>query len=208
MVLLRGIELELHEDEDFSNAIRRDGDFYEADILDYLRDNFNKHDLIIDAGANIGNHTVYFLNFLKSNGIIAFEPWEENFNLLRKNAKSGNVIFLPYALSNKSGFLNFSPNRQNAGAGEINPEGNERVYAVTLDEALQFVENKVTLLKIDVEWHEPQLIEGAIETIEMDHPLILIEDSALSYHEILEPLGYKLYKEWPHHNTYLWKWSQ
>src|SRR5260221_8795610 len=80
--------------EDFSDAIIRDNDFYERDILDYIRDNYPIHECILDVGANIGNHTVYFAKYLDYKAIVAFEPIPDNFVLLKENIKDLDNVYL------------------------------------------------------------------------------------------------------------------
>jgi hypothetical protein len=60
-------------------------------------------EIIIDAGANIGLASIYFANKYPEAKIIAVEPEESNFRLLRKNAAPyKNIIPLQAALWNKN----------------------------------------------------------------------------------------------------------
>jgi FkbM family methyltransferase len=200
---IRGVELELHHDEALSNHIRRTQDFFETDILDFLRDNFPVHGTILDVGANIGNHSVYFANFLTYGSIIAFEPVPENFDLLKRNLRPyNNIGLVEYAVSNVTQTVEIARNRENMGAGEVRPTGGDlEVQAISIDSiGLQ----AVTLIKIDVEWHEPQVLEGAQDTIYICRPLILIEDANKQYAKLLP--DYDLIKAWEHHKTYLYQW--
>lgn len=210
---LRGnIEFQLHEDEAFSNAIRRDGDFFEAEILDYLAKNHPTHHIILDVGANIGNHTVYFASFLEYEYIYAFEPIFDNWKLLAYNASFfRNVFPIQAAVSDQKGYLQMSINRGNMGASQVDRNGEERVQSTKLD-CMTFAEDlPVTLLKIDTEWHEPAVIDGAHELITKWHPLILIEDTNNEYEPLLTWFGkghYEQEKAWPEHNTYLYRWIE
>ena len=93
------------------------------------------------------------------------------------------------------------------GACEISEEdpNGERVYVDTIDDISYWIhpKGKITLLKIDVEWHEPQVLKGAERVLREDKPLVLIEDTDRQY-EKLFPENYKLLYEWKHHNTYLY----
>lgn len=209
---LRGIELHLHENEALSNAIRRSEDFFESEILDYIRDNHNKQVIIVDVGANIGNHTVYFANFLQYQQIVAFEPIDANFQLLAKNIETyRNVVALPIALSDYNGNIQMSINRLNMGASQVDPNGEITVIAEKLDTFFQYNEWPITLLKIDAEWHEPAVIEGAHELISRWKPLILLEDANKEYEPLLTWFGkggYVLDKGWDEHKTYLYRWEE
>ena len=202
-ISLRDKYFTVHGFEDISNAIVRDNDFYEHEILDYLAENYPIHKRIIDVGANIGNHTVFFSRFLKYDSIVAFEPDFENYAILTKNLRlneAKNVHPVNAALGNYNGTINLFLNNRNFGMHQVmNEPGGKPVPIYTLDIS-GF--DDVTLIKIDVEYYEPQVLEGAKETIERCHPLILIEDVDLKYADILE--GYKLLQAFPHYRTYLY----
>src|SRR6185295_19958592 len=98
--------------------------FFEAEILDYMRDNHNDQKVILDIGANIGNHSVYFANFLKYNFLYAFEPVLDNYLLLEKNISQYPNTFASNSAVNSNG----SPvymyiNRGNMGASQVSEEG-------------------------------------------------------------------------------------
>ncbi len=201
---IRGIEIYLHPNEALSNHIRREKDFFEPDILDYLKSHYQSQNTIVDVGANIGNHALYFANFLQNRKIICFEPVPDNFNLLQKNLNPyPNTQLYQLALSDKKENLKVKPNPDNMGASKVDQSGNLKVNAITLD-SLKL--QNITLLKIDVENYEPQVLEGAKDTIERCHPLILIEDGNLSYAKLLP--DYELEMSWPKHKTYLYRWKK
>lgn len=127
----------------------------------------------IDVGANIG---IYALRFAKRVGhrgtVHAFEPDQTNVARLATNASLNgleNIIRChKVAVSNASGEVSFyRSDSAHSGWGslvrfsDIAVEG-ALVPAVTLDDFLA-AENieAVDMLKIDVEAHEPELLEGA-----------------------------------------------
>lgn len=199
---VRGINLCLHEHEQLSNHIRRENDFFEANILDYIKEKYPVQKTIVDAGANIGNHTSYFANFLKYASIVCFEPIPDNFRLLEENSNYPNIKLYQSALSNKQETLKMSPNHRNMGASRVNRNGVVDVEAVALD-SLNLQD--VSLLKIDVEDSEVYVLEGAKETIRRCHPRILLEDKDGKYGKLLT--GYVLEKAWPDQCTYLYSWN-
>lgn len=200
---IRGIEIHLHEREDLSDHIRREKDFFEADILDYLKDYHPVHETIIDIGANIGNHSVYFANYMKYSLLAAFEPIPANYNLLIQNLTGSKHIQLyNFAVADKRGTLRLSPDTDNMGASKVREDGSIEVRAMTIDSC--YFDN-VTLMKIDVEGYEPYVLEGAKDTIFRSHPLILIEDWKGTYGKLLP--DYEIEKAWPEHSTYLYRWK-
>lgn len=203
---VRGIPLAVHEDEALSNAIVRDRDFFEAEILDYIRDIYPKQETIFDVGANIGNHTVYFANYLEYKEIWAFEPYWESFTLLDYNTKEySNIHCSNVAISDQGGQVYLLHNRENFGATEVTIEKNEwPVECVTLD-GFEYIKPRVSLLKIDVEFWEPHVIWGGQKFLKRHRPLILIEDAKDEYGALLP--NYRMVKAWPQHITYLYEWS-
>jgi len=202
---VRGVELELHKDEALSNAIRRDNDFFEFEVLDFIRDFFPVQRVVIDIGANIGNHAVYFANFLKFyEYIICFEPVPENYAILVKNLEGYKGIYMyNCALSDKTQMLKMSVNRGNMGASAVQSDGELLVQAFSLD---RLYYKNVTLIKIDVEEYEPQVLDGAQDTIAKWKPLIIIEDWHNKYEELL-PKGYQCIKGWEVGKTYIYEWK-
>lgn len=198
---IRGIMFHLHEYEDLSNHIKRERDFFEAEILDYLAEHHHDQKHIVDIGANIGNHSVFFANFLSYTKITCFEPIPTNFDLLVKNmAPYLNVFTTQVALSDHIKKLRMHLNQDNYGASKVDKDGPIYVSAKTLD-SLRLAD--VTLIKIDVEGHEPQVLAGAKNTIDRDKPLVLIEDWYQQYGELLP--NHEIEKAWPHHATYLYR---
>ena len=198
---LRGVPFEVHNDEALSNAIKRDNDFFEAEILDYLATHHKKQGTILDIGANIGNHTVFFAAFLNAQMIYALEPLEENFRVLANNiAPFSNCIAYQLAASAHSGEISMFLNRENYGASTIHLDGDRLVPCTTIDN-MGF--SNVTLMKIDVEEHEPAVLAGASKTIQRNQPLILMEDWYGKNKEYL-PSNYTLLHGWDYDHTFLY----
>jgi FkbM family methyltransferase len=204
--LLDDTLLYIHDDQDmFSNALVRDQDYYEKEILEYLADKHPQHEVILDIGANIGNHTAYFAQYLEYNQIIAFEPIPDNFELLCKNVgRYPNVQTRRDAVGAERKSVRMMIRRDNMGACEIveDERGTEIVSMIRVDDLL--LSDKVTLMKIDVEWYEPNVLAGADNIIKEDHPLILIEDVKGDFVPHILMGTYKIEKAWPQHRTYLY----
>ena len=189
--------------EALSDHIVREQDYFEKEILEYLADKYPQHETILDIGANIGNHSVYFSQYLEYSSIIAFEPIPDNIELLMKNVKDRpNISIRQEAVGDKTEKVKMTIKRDNMGACEVNDFGTEVVQQTRVDD--WFIISPVTLMKIDVEWRELQVLDGAKNTLKEDKPLILIEDSSQLYFDTLNSLGYDIIKAWNHHNTYLY----
>lgn len=129
----------------------------------------------IDVGAHIGSMTVPLARLVGPAGhVYAFEPQRAVFRELHHNLKlNGFDHATPYlmALSSKPGFLEMNPVVMDEGFGRVG-KGGERVEARTLD---SFGFSNVSLIKIDVEGHELEVLNGAMETISRWHPALVLE---------------------------------
>jgi FkbM family methyltransferase len=145
--------------------------------------------LAVDVGASIGNHALWFAAVCGLR-VIAVEPLDHE--RLSENVALNpdlDIEVWPYALGDRryTGEVTGAPAHV---IGDSFPEDGVRIRR--LDDA--GVEN-VSLLKIDVEGMEPQVLSGAVETIQRDRPLIFAEaiDKTAAAHvaDILKPLGYR-----------------
>lgn len=197
-----GVTLQIHDEgEALSDHINREQNFFEPDILEYLSRYYSKQETILDVGANIGNHTTFFAAALNYKAIVAFEPVSDNFKLLEQNMAPFGAIYLrQVAVGAENKKIHMTINRSNMGACEVDPNGSYSVQQIRLDD---IIVPPVSLIKIDTEWSEPGVLEGARNLIELDRPLILIEDVEDKY-KVLLPIAYHLIRAWPDHRTYLY----
>lgn len=181
------------EQEYISNYIRRINNFYEVWMLRYIKEKYPNHGSIIDIGANIGNHVKYFANFLNFEGIYCFEPHDINFNLLVDNVQS-KVIAYNCALGAVKGKCKlWSSAEPNSGHFRVynDNSADASIDLLTLDE---FVFSNVTLIKIDVEGFEYNVILGAMRTILKYKPVLFIETNDNNVTELLQMIGYVPHK--------------
>lgn len=125
--------------------------------IEWLRAAAGPEDLVYDVGANIG----FTAALLASRGarVIAFEPSPRAFGLLKKNARAG-IEARQIALSDQPGRL-FFEERDRLDLSSVADAGALAIEAVTIDS----LGEAPTLIKIDVEGYEPQVLRGATETL-------------------------------------------
>ena len=152
-----------------------------SEIARYL----DPHRDSIDVGANFGIYT-YFLA-LRSRFVFAIEPVPENFRPLcwMIGAYRLNARPIPAAASNKCGQLRFSV-RENLYCSHVEESGELLVSSITLDS----LNLNPSFIKIDVEGHDAQVLEGAIETLHRAHPALLVEVSCKATWDFLHSAGY------------------
>ncbi len=142
-----------------------------------LQDLFSKGD-VLDIGANIGNHSVFFARFFAR--VCAFEPNPLAFRMLELNAElSGAIDPYPFGLGSQCGHGRLVGCEGNMGAmrlelDNLDADSKNLVAIHALDElALPF--NDIQLIKIDVEGAEHEVLLGARETLRKEQPIIVFE---------------------------------
>ena len=174
-------------------AIKNNDDFYESELLDWLFGLTLEDGIIIDCGANIGNHTVFFSSVMNKR-VISLEPNPKAFSQLQKNILFNNLnnvttLQIGAGSSSYSSSINVVPG--NLGASKINKDQGGNVPVQPID-SLVGTKDKIVLIKIDVEGMELDVIKGATSIIERDMPFILVEAMTYDgYDEIQSVLGNK-----------------
>jgi FkbM family methyltransferase len=195
------IPFHVHDRSELISDELRKGRFFEEELLRDLTLERGDHGTIVDAGAHIGNHAVFFARYLHPREVHAFEPSPENLEVLDRNLAT--LAHLPVvavrhdlALGDQEQTGHMTSNPSNTGAITFRPGGGD-VRMATLDAMVQQLALRdVTLLKIEVVGWELALIRGAQDLLERDRPTIVVETTTLRMlHDVLrhlEPLGYRL----------------
>jgi len=136
-----------------------------------------KGDTVIDVGANVGMFTIKAsLSVGEKGKVIAIEPVEENFRVLRRNIeyhRCDNVILLNKACGNRKGksimlISLLSGTHQLKSVGK-DPEFFKKEVEVdtdTLDNICKEIGiSRIDFLKIDVEGAEMDVLKGAEESL-------------------------------------------
>lgn len=172
--------------------------FYEAALLDMLRQRVAPGSVIVDAGANVGNHTVYFAKLCHAKAVHAFEPMPHMQRVLQRNADLNGpdqVQVHPYALGAEEGEIGVAIfNAANLGSTTLDAGSSGGIPVRPLD---AFDLQDVALIKIDVEGMQDAVLAGARATIARCHPLMVIEafdrgDERLATERVLDKLGYQV----------------
>ena len=137
----------------------------------------------IDIGCHKGEILDIFLKFAKNGEHYAFEPIPVMYKMLVEKYKNLNCLIYPTALSDKSGITTFNYVKSNpAYSGLLKREyrnANENIEEInvatdTLDNVIP-CNILISIIKIDVEGAELQVLKGAVETIKRSKPLIIFE---------------------------------
>jgi len=172
--------------------------FYEEMMLEDIQNRVKDTSEIIDIGANIGNHTIFFSSICQCE-VHAFEPQKNVFNLLKKNVQLNNqeykVELYNIALGEKEDKGDIKiVDKNNLGSSEVEYNINGKVIIKTLDSFISLFKN-IAVIKIDVEGMELSVLKGAVKTIKKFKPLLYIETRTQEEFEFIEnflsPLGYE-----------------
>ena len=159
------------------------------EILDFVavEQSVGQRPLIIDAGANIGASAVYFALTFPEAVIVAIEPEESNFALLRRNVEGLNVRCLKAALSSSEGSARVvDPGEGHWGYRTEASTDTAGIPCVTIPHIFHEERWKGVfplIVKIDIEGGEGDVFSRNIEWVKKT-PLVIIE-----LHDWLMPKG-------------------
>lgn len=203
-----GTLLYLSHDNTIGRSLSLYGEWSEPEAFVFAQ-MLHQGDVVVEAGANIGSHTVMLSAAVGEQGIVhAFEPQRHAFQLLCANAalnQRTNVHAHHAALGDETGsvaFPSFNPRDEiNFGAVSLHLNwdnlARETVPIHTLD-SLQLP--RLDFLKADVEGFEINVLRGARQTIAQHRPLMHLEyinpysdDISAHIFEIVAAMDYRLW---------------
>jgi FkbM family methyltransferase len=182
------------------------GEFSEGEI-EVFRQLVREGDVVLDIGANLGAHTLFFARQVGAAGrVLAFEPQRVLFQMLCANVALNsllNVWCYPHAVGAAPGAIavpaiDYCRPNNFGGLSLEGDAGGERVPVVTLD-GLDLP--RCNLIKIDVEGMERAVLCGARDTLARFRPLLYVEndraDRSAELICLLDELDYTLYWHQP-----------
>ena len=166
---------------DIGNALFYSGAFEQKELL-LCRKYLSDQSVVLDIGANIGLHSLYFSTVAHAGTVISFEPSLETFEFLAKNVKGkSNISPLNVAVSSHGGLLNFFQASDNAYSSLIDTKRKSivnvrRVICMTVDDVVSGLQlPRVDFVKIDVEGLESSVLQGMEKVIDKYNPVIFCE---------------------------------
>ena len=159
---------------------------WEQHILDVLAKIMeDRPGTFIDAGSFIGPHSIGISKLVPNAKIVAFEPTKQAFKCLQENAKRSvsNIEVHNVALSNTNGEGSMMYNNDGNPGGCFLRNGesdnlddhNTEMNTVGIRTLDSFNIDNVSLIKIDTEGQEDNVILGAVNTIKKNKPVLVIE---------------------------------
>jgi FkbM family methyltransferase len=162
-----------------------------------------KGDTVLDIGANFGVFTKLFSELVGPQGsVISFEPIPQTFRTLAAGVKRyhlDNVRVFNKALSDIVGTVQmFVPQYADAPGDNLYEasivSNSQSQNTLTIDsvsiDSLQLP--RVDFMKIDVEGHELNVLQGGRRTLEQHHPTLMVEVSSPGTADFLcKEMGYR-----------------
>ena len=160
---------------------------YESHVLPLFLDSLKTGDVVLDIGANIGTYSLPAARRVGESGrVISVEPVTRNVQSLCAGVtqnKFSNVSILPFAASDRASViavLRHSDSSNGIVDTHIHgAEASDYVSTQRLDTVLAYLE-RLDVVKLDIEGHEPVAWPGLRALIERHRPLIFSEFSPVA----------------------------
>jgi FkbM family methyltransferase len=193
----------VHDRHDSIQAHHSAGHLYEAEELELIAKHLAPGARVLDIGANIGNHTVWFEKFGKASSIVPLEPQPRiikhlKLNCLLNGLKTVDLSYLGLALgkSDAQGTITIEDAFNPAGAViALDPAGEIPIrHGDTI-----FNNHTFDFVKIDTEGAELDVIEGLSKMIARCQPTMFVEvanENQERFIALVETLGYDIVAEY------------
>jgi FkbM family methyltransferase len=170
---------------------------------EFLRQSLTKDSTFFDVGGGIGTYSV-FVARLTSGPIHTFEPVEENITTincnLHANSVDSRVRLNRIALSNKEGFGHMKKDAHLfcSRLSDVSMQSyDDSIRVTTLDAyCLEEKVDHIDVLKIDVEGHEREVIEGArglLRDKKIDVIILEVYSELDDFYDSLKYLGFNYF---------------
>lgn len=190
---------------------------YEHEMLTAMRGTLEPNQVVVDIGANVGNHSLY-LRVACHAQVFAYEPDPRLVEAIHASIDANNITsgitVKELALGSSrhlSTLVDDTPgNLGGQHLSETPHAAGQTVQVIRLDD--ESFPNTVRALKIDVEGHEMHVLKGATKLLESDHPDVWVEclnqESYTEISDFLRTLGYEFNATYNASPTHHFTWSQ
>jgi FkbM family methyltransferase len=188
---------------------------FTEELLNNLSKIITPDSIVIDIGAQSGNMSVAYSLFAKK--VISFEPNPATYEVLEKNVElHSNIIPFNYAVSDMEGQLKFHysdeglcnggfAERTAVGVGVTGHTVPIDVWGINLENFLEendLIDNRISLIKIDTEGHDKDILKTMVNLIDKHSPVIITElytglnlNETQDMMDTLKSIGYRAYDE-------------
>lgn len=194
-----------------TRVIAQTSSFYELELLAEIFHRTMPGWIFVDAGAHIGNHSVFLGAILGLKGY-AIEQNPHTFAALQRNLAANQlterVRAINAAVGGRAGRAKTIPaeDAHNSGMDRVEMSADGPLAMITLD---SLALPRLDLLKIDVEGFEVECLKGAQDTIDRCSPLIVAEaiepQNFQDQSDFLRPFGYRPARRFNVTPTYIYE---
>jgi len=177
--------------------------FFEIAELKYVTERLQPGAFVLDVGANIGNHVIFWAKSVADSNYICFEPNGPVADHLAKNLQLNSVDhrvqIIRKAVGENDGFVSIGDVDQlNEGATRVHLDQASDIPMVSLDTESAIPQDRIDFIKIDVEGFENEVLRGAQKLIEKHKPFLFVEvanDNKDEFHQLISSMNYFVDKE-------------
>jgi FkbM family methyltransferase len=172
-------DLEYYINTDIGNKLYFEGAF-EKNELQLCAKFIKENSIVIDIGANIGTHSIYFAKIATKGIVLAIEPQVTIFPTLLKNISNfNNIIPLNIAIDSEMKISEFFIMSDNAYSSLKDTKRKKvlqvkRVVTMPLDSLIDLFD-KIDFIKIDVEGFEKNVLLSMENILKRDKPTLFVE---------------------------------
>jgi FkbM family methyltransferase len=208
--LYNGLICNLHNTNDFISRLIKQSGVWEPNVS-YWIEHLSRGGIFLDVGSNIGYCSLVASK--KYAKIYSFEPIPENYILLERSLQDNNIqnveiikkcvgnsesLELTAFADNMGGTRNIQ-NTQKQNVSHMKVQSSRVYEVVTLDSFTENIES-IDLMKVDVEGHELQVLQGFSKNItkcknillELS-PCSLPVETCIEILNVLKTAGYTIY---------------
>lgn len=185
---------------------------YEGEVLDEIRKRFRADSLFIDVGANLGLHSIAAIQDSETGRVLAVEADKATFTQLERNLLinecSDRVMPVHAALWSEQATLIWENEHSEHGHNYATKAlGQHPSNCTTQGMTLDFLtaqygrQLSISLIKVDVEGAELEVLRGGVKTLMTHRPALIIEiedeylkrngGSGAAIEKFLASLGYR-----------------
>jgi len=176
-----GHDFRYDPDTDIGRRLYSHGGFEQEEIR-FCHQYIKQQSVVVDIGANVGLHTLFFSEFARNGLVLSFEPARDTFFYLLGNVQHlKNVIPINIALSDAVGIAEFFAASDDAYSGLKDTKRKEivnkySVVSMRLDDILLPMNlDRIDFVKIDVEGLERNVLSGMAGIMEIHRPVLFCE---------------------------------
>ena len=184
-----------------SHALLKKCRFADQSELELIRKISQKNKIfLIDCGCNYGSYSFYTASLSSQNFVVAIEASPNTAEDFKKNLnlnKFNNVVLKNFAISDSDNTtITFNESKNDWESSLTHSEFDKKkitqIKTKKIDTIIknQKLDGYSLLIKLDIEGHELQAIEGAKNTIKKYKPIIIMELSSYIFNRENQPFDY------------------